>query len=109
LENLEALFPEGRALLRIRQMKVFILGIMSLDFQTRTRIFFTSSLTGAGAGIPFSCRSCKQTLYAALVEHLPFGVSFQQRISSSLIGRMGVLRMLSAVLWAKRDLTRSLS
>jgi hypothetical protein len=90
-------------------MKVFILGIMSFDFQTFARIFLTSSLTGAGEGRPFSCRTCKQTLYSALVEHLPFGVSFQQRISSSLIERIGVLRMLSAVLWAKRDLTRSLS
>jgi hypothetical protein len=51
-----------------------------------------------GQGIPFSCRSCKQILYAALVEHLPLGVSFQQRMSFSLIGRMGMARMLSAVL-----------
>jgi hypothetical protein len=98
LENLEALFPDGRAFLRIRQMKVLILGIISLDFQTCARIFFTSSLTGAGDGRPFSCRTYKQTLYAALVEHLPFGVSFQQRMSSSSIGRIGVLRILSAVL-----------
>jgi hypothetical protein len=33
-EYLEALFPEGIVRLRIRQMKVFTLGIISFDFQT---------------------------------------------------------------------------
>jgi hypothetical protein len=80
-----------------------------LAFQTCARISLTSSLTGAGAGSPFSCKTCKQILYVALVEHFPFGVSLEHKISSSLTERMGVSRMLSAVLWSKRDLTKLLS
>jgi hypothetical protein len=90
-------------------MKVFILGIMSLDFHTWAMSCLIESLTGAGDGIPFSCKTCKQILYAAFVEHLPFGVSFQQRISFSSTGRIGVAKMLSVVLCIKRDLTRLLS
>jgi hypothetical protein len=67
-----------------------------------------SSLIGAGAGRPFSCRTCKEILYAALVVHLPLGVSFQHKMSSSSVERMGVLRILLAFLWRNSNLTRFL-
>jgi hypothetical protein len=97
-EYLDDLFPEGRALLKILQMKVFTLGIISIVFHSCARTCLVSSLIGAGAGRPFSCRTCKQILYAALVVHLPLGVSFQHKMSSLSVERMGVLRILLAVL-----------
>jgi hypothetical protein len=90
LENLPARAPVGIAFLRNLQPKVCTLGVICLFFQIWFRRWIVSCCTCLGAGSPSSCKFVRQAWYADFVVHLPVGVSFQHRISSSCDWIIGV-------------------
>jgi hypothetical protein len=95
-EYLPARAPFGIALLRNLQPNAWILGAICLFFQISPSSCFLTWFISAGLGSPFSCNLFRQALYALLELHLPMGVSFQQSMSLSSEGIIGVFLIVVA-------------
>lgn len=103
-----ALSPVGSAFRSNRHAKVWILGMISLHFQTCFSSWIVSweSIFGRSS-YPWSYITCKQAWYADFALQLPSWLSFQQRKSWSSALIMGVCFIIRAALGVKSKLISS--